>query len=292
MENDEIEILEDEKREELDNTIETESTNTLNDAVITNSDKNKTDSNQEINHNEQNTKITELDSATEESSDFLDNSQPDNNLQEVENSPKKNNTTKIVIITVLAIIAFVLIGSFIIHELLSSTTSYSDKVKEEKTNSEVTDNDGLEESLIDNSSDYEQISGYSFTATDGSLIYFKPDKTFIWYKSKDNQMDNYYEGTYTVYKGENAIKYISESLTEYGLTKDEQQKIIVSRSTTGINAQESYYNINLLNTKIITNGVAQTINKTTHYYGFLLQDQKTLDFANMQTANSVTFVRN
>lgn len=287
MKNDEIEILEDEKPEELDNNIAIKPTTTPNDTVTTN------DIAREMSRNEQNAGIIEIDSTKEDDRNLLNSSQTgNNNLQEIENSPKKNSTTKIVIIIILTIIAFVLIGNSIIHGLLSSSNSYYDKIKEEMTNSDTQDNDNNGKSQIDNGADYEQIAGYSFTATDKSLIYFKSDKTFIWYRNKDNQTDNYYEGTYTVYKGDNALNYISESLTEYGLTKDEQQKIITSRSTTEINAKETYYNINLLNTKIVTNGIAQTINKSIHYYGFLLKDQKTLDFVNMQTASPVIFVRN
>ena len=65
---------------------------------------------------------------------------------------------------------------------------------------------------------YKHIKGNSYVANDNSYLVLNNDKTFYWYQDKDNK-DVYYYGIYTVYRGENAIKYITSDIAIYNITE-------------------------------------------------------------------------
>ena len=134
-----------------------------------------------------------------------------------------------------------------------------------------------------------KLADNNYTCNDDSLIYFYANQTFKWYKSKYDLTDNYYEGTYTIYHADKAINYIAHDLTEYGLTKKEQEKIIKAY---GSEAKKYYYNLNLNTKKIVMNRVSKESNKTTSYYGFAINDNKTLDFVNINTASKIVYTKN
>ena len=130
--------------------------------------------------------------------------------------------------------------------------------------------------------DYEKIMGKSFVMKDESYIVFNKDKTFIWYKTKDDLEDNYYEGTYTVYRGENAIKYISNDLSKYAVTEKEQRDLLKRNEDIKI---DMYYNLNLVNKKLVMNKEEKKLDYERHYYGYSNEEYNYFTLLSMDTAN-------
>ena len=62
---------------------------------------------------------------------------------------------------------------------------------------------------------------HSFQCGDSSAIYFYDDGSYLWYQDDSDHNDNYYSGTYDVYMGSAAQKYITEDLADLGVTEQE-----------------------------------------------------------------------
>ncbi len=76
----------------------------------------------------------------------------------------------------------------------------------------------------------EVFAGNSYLAGDDSVIYFQEDGTFEWYLSVDDTSDNYFKGTYDVYFDESALEYITEDLSDYGVTADELYEFFIQNA--------------------------------------------------------------
>ncbi len=61
---------------------------------------------------------------------------------------------------------------------------------------------------------------------DGSYWVFNEDHSFFWYQEKGVTDDNYYGGTYKLYRGEKAMDFIEKKLSSYGVTKAELMEVI------------------------------------------------------------------
>lgn len=130
------------------------------------------------------------------------------------------------------------------------------------------------------------ISGNSWLGTDNSMLYLNNDKTYTWYQDDRNHNDNYHAGGYQIYTGEEAINYISNNLSQFGLTKEHQKSIIENKDYD----IEDYYLIILnCNKSIINNEEQPNINNQLHYYGFYNKFLKQLDLINMSTNNNAIF---
>lgn len=129
---------------------------------------------------------------------------------------------------------------------------------------------------------YEYLIGNSFVANDNSYLVLNKDKTFYWYKDIDNK-DEYYYGTFTIYRGENAIKYISSDLAIYDISEEYQKSFLKDKDI------DNYYNVNLTNEKLITNGKEEKLNKVTRYYGIATDNYNKLEFINMDANNIAIF---
>jgi hypothetical protein len=138
-----------------------------------------------------------------------------------------------------------------------------------------------------NEYDYEHVISHSFVAKDGSYIVFKKDKTFYWYKDKDNLEDNYYYGTYEIYRGENAVEHISSDLALYGVTEAEQRDIIKKQGNK--DPIDHYYSWNLYNRKLVTNKETQEIDRDSHFYGMVSDNYKVFYLVNMNASTYATF---
>lgn len=135
----------------------------------------------------------------------------------------------------------------------------------------------------------DDIYGHSFVTNDEykSLLELKKDGSFKYYKNKDNLTDNYYEGTYKVYRGEKAIEYIDSELSQYGLTRQEQEDLINNNREY---REDNYYCLVLKNKKCIVGGKNTLPDEVeTPYYGFYLNNS--IGLVNMKTANIYEFVR-
>lgn len=134
----------------------------------------------------------------------------------------------------------------------------------------------------------DEISGHSFVDKyENSLLNLNIDGTFEYYQSKYVLTDNYYEGTYKVYNGEEAIDYIANELREYGVTEQEQRELFERNNNYDV---ENYYCLVLINTKCIING-ENTLTSIieTPYFGFYNKSLGLLNIANMKTATYVYF---
>ena len=133
---------------------------------------------------------------------------------------------------------------------------------------------------------YEHLIGKSFIANDNSYLVLNKDKTFYWYKDIDNR-DEYYYGTYSIYRGENAIKYISTTLSIYGISEQYQRDYLENKDNN--NKIDYYYNLNLNNEKLVTGETEEKLYKETRYYGLASDDYKRFDLINMDANNYAIF---
>lgn len=134
-----------------------------------------------------------------------------------------------------------------------------------------------------------EISGNRFIGKyEDSLLDLKRDGTFLYYRDKDDLTDNYYEGTYEVYQGEDAVEYITTELVSYGVTEQELRAFFTRN--TGEMSVDNFYCLVLNNQTCIING-ENTIDTpvATPYYGFYLEDQNLFRIVNMNTASYVYF---
>ncbi len=125
-----------------------------------------------------------------------------------------------------------------------------------------------------------------------SYLVPEEDGTFRYYKYKDNLDDYYYEGHYDFYMGDDAYKYVTEDLSQYGVNKSELDTMFAMN--------EEYDKSNLVcfvlhNEKCIMDGVDTLEGQDavdTPYYGCLLDDgeEKALDVANMNAIKYYYFV--
>ena len=124
------------------------------------------------------------------------------------------------------------------------------------------------------------IKGYSWLADDKSMLYLNIDESYTWYQKDEDHKDNYYEGHYKTYKGEEAINYISSNLKEYGLTDEEQRKIFEDKKID----IDNYYLIIITCEKMIQNGKEETVaNNIAYYYGLYTDETKRLELTNLSS---------
>lgn len=134
-----------------------------------------------------------------------------------------------------------------------------------------------------------KVIGYSYIEeTDDSLLNLNSDGTFEYYKDKDELEDYYYEGTYKVYQGTEAVEYIVNDLSSYGVTKSELEDLFERSSHY---SEDNLYCVILTNKKCIIDGEnVQDKPNDTPYYGFYLEDD-ILSLVNMKSANLYNFVK-
>ena len=72
-----------------------------------------------------------------------------------------------------------------------------------------------------------EMANTTWRDSDNSEVIFTNDR-ITWYQSANNHSDNYYAGNYKYYRGAAAVKYITEDLSEYGVTKDVDSSILSS----------------------------------------------------------------
>ena len=138
--------------------------------------------------------------------------------------------------------------------------------------------------LIDKNEDYnyEHFIGNNFIAQDNSYLVLNKDKTFYWYKDINNK-DEYYYGVYTIYRGENAINYITNTLSIYGIDENYQRTYLLDKNI------DDYYNLNLNNEKLVVNGKEEKLFKETRYYGLATDNYKKFELLNMDANNYAIF---
>ena len=187
------------------------------------------------------------------------------------------------------IVYFIIFVSNIGKEIMNENKSYTNNIKTEDALGTLYDSmSGIADKGI-NYNKFDDVSNKKWKLNDGSLITLNRDNTFYWYKEADNLNDNYYAGKYKVYQGENAIRYIANELSKYGITEDEQRETIERVEKYHV---YNYYCLVLENENCIVGGENTMNNPTTSpYWGFYFNEnsKETLDFASMNTGSYYLF---
>ena len=121
---------------------------------------------------------------------------------------------------------------------------------------------------------------------DNSVIYFGDDGTFIWYRYDDDHSDYYMQGTYQFYEKEQAVKYVTEDISAYGITKQELNDYFERNHEDEVLNLEHFYCLTM-NYDIYMEGDWSDFDQERLYYGFYADDA--YGAVNMKTANHVVF---
>lgn len=127
----------------------------------------------------------------------------------------------------------------------------------------------------------------SWILTDNSELVLDAS-TFTWYKTKDVYTDNYFKGTYVYYIGTSAVNYITNELSNYGVTKEELQGVFDRNEEYN---EDNFVVLVLQHTGGTIEGKPYEKNTIDPYYGFLLNDGTYLDIANMNSASYYVFTK-
>ena len=132
------------------------------------------------------------------------------------------------------------------------------------------------------------IKGYSWKEEKGSTLYLNINDTFIWYENEENKEDNYTKGTYYTYNGEDAINYIANTIKEFGVTEEDQRKILKD----GNKKIENYYLLILTNEESKTKGdEIKEEHKKQYYYGFYNHKNEQLELINLSNADKIILTK-
>lgn len=136
------------------------------------------------------------------------------------------------------------------------------------------------------------LTDHSWSAVqEGSTLTFGTDGTFKYSRFADEPDKEYYAGTYIFKRSGDAYDYLTEDLSEYGITAEK----LLDYFLTNAGTQYNYNNL-----------VCLVLNKDSHikegeevipqpistpYFGFVLEDETGiyLDIANMTTGDYTTF---
>lgn len=142
-------------------------------------------------------------------------------------------------------------------------------------NLDFQDNYNFEEEIDDF-----EITGNSFNLSDGSNVFFDTDMNYSWYIDKNN----YSLGTYEVYNGIEAIRYISSKLSDYGISEDEQFNMF--RSSMEI---DNYYLLIFNCREKNVDGVSSSCSALVPYFGLYDEDGDYMEMVNMVDGSKVIF---
>lgn len=132
------------------------------------------------------------------------------------------------------------------------------------------------------------IRGYSYIGDDNSILSLNTNNEYIWYKDKETKNTNFYQGTYKILDGDEAISYIASNLEEYGLTEYNQYQNIIS-SNHSIN---QYYLIILNYEKIVIDGIEeQPTTLSSYFYGYYEEEDNYLDLTDISTNKKLGFTK-
>ncbi len=141
---------------------------------------------------------------------------------------------------------------------------------------------------VTNVSEEDPFAGSAFVLGDASVIYFETDGSFVWYQDDENHDDNYFVGTYDVYRAEFAESYIVTYLGEYGVTEDELAALYERNEDSELYNDENFTCLVLHNESGICDGEEQiTEPYDTNYMGFYMDGY--YDAANMASGQYAEF---
>lgn len=128
----------------------------------------------------------------------------------------------------------------------------------------------------------------TWIARDKSEVIFSKDRIDWYHSHEDHSNDVFrYSGTYKFYIGKKAVKHITEDLPEYGVTVEELESIFATKETYD---ESNFVFFDISYDLCFVNGEAKRItNPTLPWMGFLLDDGKILDVANIETGSYYYF---
>lgn len=129
------------------------------------------------------------------------------------------------------------------------------------------------------------IQNTTWVATDDSEILFDKER-FNWYLNQKDHSDNFQYGNYVFYCGDLAVDYITVDLKSFGVTKSELDNLFASNEK--YNA-ENFVVFNIKLEGYTINETNTVLNKDIYWYGFLLNNNQTLQVVNMTTATYYNF---
>lgn len=124
----------------------------------------------------------------------------------------------------------------------------------------------------------------------GSYLVFESNSRFRYYETYGDDDSSYYEGTYEIYVGRDAIEYVSEDLEEYGVTEEEIEELLAADKDY---CEENFVCIVLNNESCMVDGVNTLDEEVVAPYigNYLIDgDESGLDLTNMNQATHVFFV--
>ena len=148
--------------------------------------------------------------------------------------------------------------------------------------------------------DSDPLAGTSWIAdNDGSQWVFRDDGSFSWYRDKTVTDDYYYAGDYTVHRGQAAVDYLVDGLSQYdGFAEMSRSREYIEQL---ISQQEQFdedYNLNNFicfscdNKSYMLDGQEQLSSEwITAYYGFILDEDNSLAIMNLRTGSYYGFSR-
>jgi len=122
---------------------------------------------------------------------------------------------------------------------------------------------------------------------DGLLLTLNENNSFKYYRSFEDLTNNYYEGNYKFYMGEEAKAYITEELSSYNVTDEELEKIFEMNEKFDVS---NFVCLILSNEKCMIDGANVLKEKNeAPYMGFYFEEEKYLDITNMNSVEKYIF---
>lgn len=132
------------------------------------------------------------------------------------------------------------------------------------------------------------ISNTTWLSDDGSEVIFTEDR-IDWYHDPDNHEDFYYSGAYVFYIGEAAIEYITQDLSDYGITREKLERQFSASDEHDVS---NFVVFDIRYDRWVLFGQEQTIERPlVPWYGYILDDDTRLDVANMNTGTYYPFFK-
>ena len=122
----------------------------------------------------------------------------------------------------------------------------------------------------DNTSEYFNLTDYSWQGSDKSILTFERNSRFVWQKNNQNTL----EGKYQIYNGMDVVTYITTHLEDFGLSSEEGNEYFKDKSS----SLENYYLI-----------ILSTTNETTYLCGILDDEKKNLSLKDIKTKEEFSF---
>lgn len=132
------------------------------------------------------------------------------------------------------------------------------------------------------------VNDTTWIASDGSEVVFENGK-ITWYKEEGKHDDNYLIGTYKVFRGSDAVDYITNDLSEYGVTKEELNMHLLNDDEY---TKKNFVVFDIYYEEAMLDGKETNIPEPhLPWFGFILEDDTYLDVVNMGTYTYYSFTK-